>query len=158
MSVRSSVRVGAVAIGLLLAATGLRLAATGLLLATTGLLLATTNGCAAHRGADATGDARGYSSDVASVQVISALVGGKNVFIPSTIVVTAGRPQLLSVFNTTDQPHGFAIKGLSIETVLNPGEETKIELPALEHAAIYTIGCQLHPPHRTATLMVVPGR
>jgi heme/copper-type cytochrome/quinol oxidase subunit 2 len=86
------------------------------------------------------------------------LVGGKNIFIPSTIVVTAGRPQALSVFNTTDTPHGFAIRGLSIETVLAPGEETRVELPVLKGPEIYTIGCQLHPPHRTATLVVVPGR
>jgi heme/copper-type cytochrome/quinol oxidase subunit 2 len=89
--------------------------------------------------------------------VISALVGGKNVFIPSTIVVSAGKPQSLSVFNTTDVPHGFAIKGLGIETVLQPGAETKIDLPVLEGKRIYAIGCQLHPPHRTATLVVVPG-
>ncbi len=90
--------------------------------------------------------------------MISAVVGGKNIFIPSTIVVTAGGPQTLSVFNTTDKPHGFAIKGLSIETVLYPGQETRVELPALKGSEIYTIGCQLHPPHRTATLVVVPGR
>ena len=100
----------------------------------------------------------GYQSDVSEVQVVSAVVGGKNIFIPSTIVVTAGRPQTLTIFNTTDKPHGFAIKGLSIETVLNAGEETRVELPVLKGSEIYTIGCQLHPPHRTATLVVVPGR
>jgi heme/copper-type cytochrome/quinol oxidase subunit 2 len=100
----------------------------------------------------------GYQSDVSEIQVINAVVGGKNIYIPSTIVVTAGKSQTLSIFNTTDTPHGFAIKGLSIEVVLNPGEETRIELPVLKGAEIYTIGCQLHPPHRTATLVVVPGR
>jgi hypothetical protein len=90
--------------------------------------------------------------------MISAVVGGKNIFIPSTVVVTAGGPRTLSVFNTTDKPHGFAIKGLSIETVLYPGQETRVELPILKDSEIYTIGCQLHPPHRTATLVVVPSR
>ncbi len=122
------------------------------------LLLALTSGCGLHRHASATGALAGYQSDVSEVQVISAVVGGKNVFIPSTIVVTAGKRQILSVFNTTDKPHGFAIKGLSIETVLYPGKETRVELPDLEGSEIYTIGCQLHPPHRTATLVVVPGR
>jgi hypothetical protein len=123
------------------------------------LLLSLTGGCAFHNGHTSSTDAlSGYQSDVGEVQVISAVVGGKNVFIPSTIVVTSGRPQALSVFNTTDKPHGFAIKGLSIETVLYAGKETRIELPALEAHEIYTIGCQLHPPHRTGTLVVAPGR
>jgi heme/copper-type cytochrome/quinol oxidase subunit 2 len=86
------------------------------------------------------------------------VVGGKNIFIPSTIVVSAGKPQALSIFNTADMPHGFTIRGLSIEIVLMPGEETRVELPVLEGSEIYTIGCHLHPPHRTATLVVVPGR
>ena len=47
---------------------------------------------------------------------------------------------------------------MSIETVLYAGEETRIELPVLKGSEIYTIGCQLHPPHRTATLVVVPSR
>ncbi len=122
------------------------------------LLLSLISGCGPHRHASPAGALAGYQSDVGEVLVISAVVGGKNVFIPSTIVVTAGRPQTLSVFNTTDKPHGFAIKGLSIETVLYPGEETRVELPVLKGSEIYTIGCQLHPPHRTATLVVVPGR
>ena len=126
--------------------------------AITVLLLALTSGCGLHHNATATGALAGYQSDVGEVQVISAVVGVKNVFIPSTIVVTAGRSQALSIFNTADKPHGFAIKGLSIETVLYPGEETRVELPALEGSEIYTIGCQLHPTHRTATLVVVPGR
>ncbi len=122
------------------------------------LLLSLTSGCGSHGHASPADALAGYQSDVGEIQMISAVVGGKNVFIPSTIVVTAGRPQTLSVFNTTDKPHGFAIKGLSIETVLYAGEETRVELPVLKGSEIYTIGCQLHPPHRTATLVVVPGR
>ncbi len=122
------------------------------------LLLSLTSGCAPHRHASPTDALTGYQSDVSEIQMISAVVGGKNVFIPSTIFIVTGRPHVLSIFNTTDKPHGFAIKGLSIETVLYPGEETRVELPALENPASYTIGCQLHPPHRTATLAVMPGR
>ncbi len=122
------------------------------------LLFALSSGYGSDSHANPADALAGYQSDVSEVQVISAVVGGKNVFLPSTIVVTAGRAPTLSVFNTTDKPHGFAIKGLSIETVLIPGEETRVELPVLEGSEIYTIGCQLHPPHRTATLVVVPGR
>ncbi len=122
------------------------------------LLLSLTSGCGSHGHASPADALTGYRSDVGEIQMISAVVGGKNVFIPSTVVVTAGKRQTLSVFNTTDKPHGFAIKGLSIETVLYAGEETRIELPVLKGSEIYTIGCQLHPPHRTATLVVVPSR
>jgi hypothetical protein len=122
------------------------------------LLLALTSGCGLHSHSQPAGAPTGYQSDVSEIQVISAVVGGKNIFIPSTIVVTAGSPQALSIFNTADKPHGFAIRGLSIEAVLLPGEETRVELPVLKGSEIYTIGCQLHPPHRTATLVVVPAR
>lgn len=122
-----------------------------------GMLVLLVAGCGVHSNVNLTSDHPGYHSDVATVQVISALVGGKNVFIPSTIVVSAGKSQSLSIFNTTDVPHGFAIEGLAIQAVLPPGEETLIELPILEAGAIYQINCQLHPPHRTATLVVVPG-
>ncbi len=122
------------------------------------LLLFLTSGCGSHGHASPAGALAGYQSDVGEIQMISAVVGGKNIFIPSTIVVTAGAAQILSVFNTTDKPHGFAIKGLSIETVLYPGQETRVELPDPTPSEIYTIGCQLHPPHRTATLVVVPSR
>ncbi len=77
--------------------------------------------------------------------------------IPSTIVVTSGAPQTLSLFNTTDTPHGFRIAGLGIEAILPSKQEYRLELPALEGGRIYQINCHLHPPHRTAVLVVLPG-
>ena len=100
----------------------------------------------------------GFSDDRSQVQVVTTNLGGKNVFIPSTIVLTAGAGRTLSLFNTTDQPHGFAIPGLGLEVVLLPGQEQSVVLPTLEAHRIYAITCHLHPPHRGATLMVVPGR
>lgn len=94
----------------------------------------------------------GPSEDV--VQVISGNVGGKNVYIPSTIVVEAGKPAVLSVFNTTDTPHGFAIPAAKIEEILPVQEEHRVELPAMKEG-IYRIHCQLHPAHRNGTLVVV---
>ena len=87
-------------------------------------------------------------------QMISAVIGGKNVYVPSTVVVAAGQPHTLSVFNTTDKPHGFAIDALGILAVLPDGVEHEVKLPALE-AGIYKIHCQLHGAHRSATLLVV---
>jgi len=108
----------------------------------------------------AAGGARAEHSETKGrvIQVVTAVVGGKNVFIPSTIVVAAGEPTTLSIFNTTDQPHGFRISALEIEAILPSQQEFTLELPALRGGQIYEIGCQLHPPHRTATLAVMPAR
>jgi hypothetical protein len=100
----------------------------------------------------------GFSDDRSQVQVVTTNIGGKNVYIPSTIVLTAGAGRTLSLFNTTDQPHGFAIPALGIEMVLVPGQEHVIELPTLEGGRIHVINCHIHPPHRSATLVVVPSR
>jgi hypothetical protein len=99
----------------------------------------------------------GFTSDHAVTQIVTTNVQGKNVFIPSTIVVVAGAPHTLSIFNTTDTPHGFRIEGLGIEAILPAQQELEVKLPALEGGKVYQIGCQLHPPHRTATLVVLPA-
>jgi heme/copper-type cytochrome/quinol oxidase subunit 2 len=90
-----------------------------------------------------------------TIEVVSTNVQGKNVFIPSSIVVAEGQPHTLSIFNTTDVPHGFAIAGIGVEVVLPPQEETRVELPALEGEKIHRIHCQLHAPHRSAQLVVL---
>jgi hypothetical protein len=116
-----------------------------------------TVGCVAVR--DVHADLpHGFQDDRTQVQVVTTNIGGKNVFVPGTIVLTEGSGRTLSLFNTTDQPHGFAIPGLGVAVVLPPGEEYVVQLPTLEAHRIYAITCHLHPPHRGATLMVVPGR
>ena len=121
-------------------------------------LAALSAGCAARMEMHDMHHPTGYSSDVSTVQVVSALVGGKNVFIPSTIVVTDGGPRSLSIVNTTEMPHGFAIAALGIETVLPPGEEVLINLPSLQGGQVLHIHCHMHPPHRSATLVVLPSK
>ncbi len=121
-------------------------------------LAALSAGCATTMEMHETHHATGYTSDVSTVQMVSALVGGKNVYIPSTVVVTDGGPRTLSVFNTTEMPHGFAIAALGIEEVIPPGEEVLIELPPLEGGQVLRIHCHMHPPHRSATLVVLPSR
>ena len=100
----------------------------------------------------------GFQDERTTIQVVSTNIQGKNVYIPSTIVVTAGKDQTLQIFNTTDVPHGFSIDALGIEEVLPPQEEHEVKLPALEGGHVYQIHCQLHPPHRTATLVVLPAK
>lgn len=99
----------------------------------------------------------GYESDQSVIQVVSTNVQGKNVYIPSTIVLTAGKEHTLSLFNTTDTPHGFRIEGLDVETILPSKQEHELKLPVLEGGKVYRIHCQLHPAHRSATLVVLPG-
>jgi heme/copper-type cytochrome/quinol oxidase subunit 2 len=98
-----------------------------------------------------------FRSDSSATQMVTTLVGDKNVFIPATIVVASGAPHTLSIYNTTDAPHGFRIPGLGIETLLMPKEENRVELPAMEGGRIFRIDCHLHMPHRGATLVVVPA-
>jgi hypothetical protein len=105
--------------------------------------------------ADAAGG--GFVDERATVQMVSTLLGGKNVFIPSTVVLTEGSGRTLTIYNTTDTPHGFRIPSLGVEAVLMNGEETVVELPPLEGGHIYDMVCHLHPPHRHATLIVVHG-
>ncbi|HVH05327.1 MAG TPA: cupredoxin domain-containing protein [Myxococcota bacterium] len=100
----------------------------------------------------------GFEDDRTVVQVVTTNVGGKNFFVPSTIVLTAGEGRKLSLFNTTDIPHGFAIPGLGVEVIVPPGVETEIPLPPLEARHIYAINCHVHPPHRSATLVVLPAK
>jgi len=121
-------------------------------------LAALSAGCAAKMEMHEAHHATGYSSDVSTVQMVSALVGGKNVYIPSTVVVTDGGPRSLSIFNTTEMPHGFAIAALGIEKVITPGEEVVVELPPLEGGQVLRIHCHMHPAHRTATLVVLHSK
>ena len=100
----------------------------------------------------------GFTTDASTIQIVTTQIGGKNVFIPSTIVVTSGHPVKLSIFNTTDVPHGFAIPALNVATMLPAKAEQEIELPALEGHQILQIKCHLHEKHRTATLVVLPAR
>jgi len=100
----------------------------------------------------------GFTEETGPIQVVSTQVGGKNVFIPSTLVTTSGHPVTLSIFNTTDIPHGFRIPALGIEEILPAGEEHVVELPPLEPNQVLGIQCHLHTAHRTATLVVLKAR
>ena len=114
---------------------------------------------ACHGGHEHMGGHHGFAGDTSGpIQIVTTELGGKNVFIPSTIVVTSGHPVKLSIFNTTDVPHGFAIPALNIAQMLPPKAEQEIELPALEGHQILQIKCHLHEKHRTATLVVLPAK
>ena len=106
---------------------------------------------------DASSEAMGFVDARTRVEVVSTKVGGKNIFIPSTIVLTEGEGRSLSFFNTTDQPHGMIIPDLGIQVVLPPGEEYLVELPPLVGGHVHDMQCHLHPPHRGAAVVVLPA-
>ena len=123
------------------------------------VLAALALGCQAPRGAhdhDKHAGHAGFAHAPTTIEMVSTNVGGKNVFIPSTVVLTPGEGRTLSLFNTTDIPHGFQIPALGVETVLPSQEEFVVELPELK-PGVYAIGCHLHPPHRGGTLVVLGG-
>lgn len=121
------------------------------------LLAVAATGCGNPPPVDAS-PPQGFADDRSVIQVVSTNVQGKNVYIPGTIVVTAGKSQTLQIYNTTDTPHGFNIAGLGVQEVLPPGEEHEIVLSGLEGGNVYQVNCHLHPAHRTGTLLVLPGR
>ena len=106
---------------------------------------------------DASTPAPGFVDARTRVEVVSTMVGGKNLFIPSTIVFTEGEGRTLSFFNTTDQPHGMIIPDLGIQVVLPPQEEYLVELPPLVGGHVHDLQCHLHPPHRGAAIVVLPA-
>ena len=118
------------------------------------LLAAAATGCGNPAPVDAS-PPQGFADDRSVIQVVSTNVQGKNVYIPGTIVVTAGKAQTLSIHNTTDTPHGMSIPALGIAEILQPGEEHVLTLPKLEGGHVFDVQCHLHPPHRGATLVVL---
>lgn len=114
-------------------------------------------GCTLHSNVDLVNPPSVFRGDSSTIQVVSTVIAGKNVFIPGTIVVTSGGAQSLSIFNTTGKAHGFTIPDLDIELILMPGVETLVPLPSLEGGRVHRIQCHLHPAHRNATLVVLPG-
>ena len=105
----------------------------------------TCAGAAPSRAADPVGE---------PLQVLTAVVGDKNVFIPSTLVLAAGPSAGISIFNATGKPHGFAIPALGVEAVIPEQIEHHVDLPTLS-PGLYRIHCQLHEAHRSASLLVV---
>ena len=90
---------------------------------TLGLLLAGAAGCVSVGDVDTKVAKDGYLDERESVQIVTTLLGGKNVFIPSTVVLSEGSGRRLTIYNTTDTPHGFQIPTLDVTAVLQPGQE-----------------------------------
>jgi len=74
-------------------------------------------------------------------------------FTPATITVDKRNRVVLRVGNTTDKTHGFSIEGYGIKKEVQPGEPIEVRFTAT-NAGTFKVYCQLHPAHRTATLIV----
>lgn len=81
------------------------------------------------------------------------MVDGGAGFKPTTLIFHKNDKVKLSVGNTTFATHGFTIVGYGIETEVLPGNPIDVEFTA-SRAGTYEIRCQLHPAHKTATLVV----
>jgi len=102
--------------------------------------------------------AAGYSEDRSQVDLVASEVGGQSVFLPATLVLTAGAGRSIHLVNTTGKPHGVRIPGLGVEVLVPPGGETVTELPPLEAGRVYAVACPVDEAHSRASLVVVPAR
>ncbi len=85
--------------------------------------------------------------------VTAAVVDGGAGFTPQTITVDKRNRVEIHVGNTTDAVHGFSIEGYGIREEVKPGEPIEVDFTAT-NAGTYKVYCQLHPAHKTATLVV----
>jgi nitrosocyanin len=92
---------------------------------------------------------------VDSLTFTNKLVDGKKTWTPGEGKVKAGDAVELTLVNTLPEPHGFAIKGLTEDLVVNANETKTVSIPADKvKAGAYDIKCQLHPAHVGAKLVV----
>ncbi len=85
--------------------------------------------------------------------VYAAKVDGGAGFAPVTLTVDKRNRVELAVGNTTDVTHGFSIEGYGIQEEIQPGSPIEVKFTAT-NAGTYKVYCQLHPAHKTATLVV----
>lgn len=74
-------------------------------------------------------------------------------FAPVTLTVDKRNRVKMTVGNATTTTHGFSIEGYGIHREVKAGEAIKVDFTAT-HAGTYRVYCQLHPAHKTATLVV----
>jgi nitrosocyanin len=80
---------------------------------------------------------------------------GVKVWVPSTLVVKTGDRVRVKLINKLDAEHGCRIAGYNVEQVVQGNQSNTIEFTA-DRAGIFTIDCQLHPPHVGGQLVVLP--
>jgi nitrosocyanin len=86
--------------------------------------------------------------------LINVLLDGTKIWLPSSLMLQQGDAVELTVVNKLDEPHGFAIKALDIEQVVQPKSEMTVKFTAAK-AGAYSYICQMHPPHLGGQILVL---
>lgn len=93
----------------------------------------------------------GHATAHRSIDAV-AVAGGAG-FDPVTITVHKDDNVVLTVGNSTDKTHGFSVEGYGIHDEVMPGTPLVVKFSAGKPGT-FKIFCQLHPAHKTATLVV----
>ena len=93
------------------------------------------------------------TSQTANRTITAALVDGGAGFTPDTITVKKTDNVKLTVDNSTDRTHGLSIIGYGVVEEVEAGKPLEVEFTASK-SGTFEIKCQLHPAHKTATLVV----
>lgn len=93
------------------------------------------------------------TSQTANRTVTAAVVDGGAGFTPDTVTVKKTDNVKLTVENSTDRTHGMSIIGYGVVEEVEPGKALEVEFTASK-SGTFEIKCQLHPAHKTATLVV----
>jgi nitrosocyanin len=80
---------------------------------------------------------------------------GVKVWEPPSLVVNKGDKVKVKLINKLDQEHGYRIADYKIEKVVQGGQAETVEFTA-DKTGVFTIDCQLHPPHVAGQLVVLP--
>ena len=93
----------------------------------------------------------GHATSKRSIDAVP--VSGGSGYDPVTITVHKDDNVVLTVGNTTAATHGFSIEGYGIHDEVKPGAPLVVKFSAGKPGT-FKIFCQLHPAHKTATLVV----
>ena len=94
------------------------------------------------------------SEPVQEYYLVSTGIAALNVWLPSSIVLDAGKQARLIVENQADTAHGFSIDELGVREVIQP-KEIKIITIEPEKPGIYRFYCHLHGmKHLGGSIMV----
>ncbi len=80
---------------------------------------------------------------------------GVKIWEPPSLTVNKGDKVKVKLINKLDQEHGYRIADYKIEKVVQGGQAETVEFTA-DKTGIFTIDCQLHPPHVAGQLVVLP--
>ena len=98
----------------------------------------------------------GYAESIREFTVVNIETPqGVKVWEPPSLVVNKGDKVKVKLINKLDAEHGYRIADYKVEKVVQGGQAETVEFTA-DKPGIFTIDCQLHPPHVAGQLVVLP--